>query len=515
MNEEIGRSPDAGGGTRSPLRDERGAPLRLGVDLAELATPRNLARFRLLTQAFGADAIILLKRPRSRPCGRLEDSALDSSLQTREACESGAGRLEQPGQPLDAVLSLADDPVPTGAPWPTRSRYGTWALVDGDPTRCGCGPSALPQAIAFGRPRVGMSVVRPQTAAGASPILAFCEVPRRPWDSLERLRQRLDAHLPLLLRDALEHVRANRPSELAHTVRAGTSRWVHGFNLAQCLRDGKYLGHLLASALCPYRGEHKTRIIGLHDPAPDVLDDLLTRLSRSTRFLRYSESMTALREGRPLKPGAIMTFDDGYKQNMALLDVLDRHRCPAMFFISTRLVDTDAAFWFMDHEHKHRGQKEGLKKMSYQSYLSASVAPPRPPRSRSVLTSAEIRSLMARGHEVGVHTHNHPFLGNQDVDVRYEITECHDRLREIVADGELPLHIAYPDGDFNEQVVKIARDLRAVSAVTTRPAPVEATDDVLQLPRYIVGDADYPGAALLKLTSVYAHWQTSRWGHSA
>lgn len=69
-----------------------------------------------------------------------------------------------------------------------------------------------------------------------------------------------------------------------------------------------------------------------HDPAPEVLEQLLVRLKRQG-FTFYSEA--EILSGRPLPPRAAwLSFDDGWKGFQACLPVLERHQVPVSLFIA-------------------------------------------------------------------------------------------------------------------------------------------------------------------------------------
>lgn len=415
--------------------------------------------------------------------------------------------------PFDAAISLAEtrpaDPLPK-VPTP----LGTWAFFEGDP-RYDSGPAGLGEARAQGRPRVAMTLRRTQDSVNGLDLLAFADVPRRPWDSVSVLRQRLDAYLPQMIVEGCERA-ADRggieietgPSDQRESGQGPGRR-------LEKLKDAKFLTHILFHWMAPVFAKHKTVVLLLHNPPPDILDSTLTILRRIGPFIPYSRVVNDLMHGRPPPPGFALTFDDGYKENMALLDVLDRHECRAMFFLNTATIDEKSALWFMNPDMDFLAKKAFLRSLDYTSFLAAAdkegLTRPSPLRGRFGLRSEDVRALRARGQEIGVHTHNHPFLTQlTDDEIRKEVSESWSRLRRISGDQSLPLHFAYPDGDHNERVVAVLAEMGALSAVTTHSGPVHAGSHLLRIPRYPLGDDDYPGLALFKLTSAYPFLQATR-----
>lgn len=458
-------------------------------------TPREIARLRAVARSLG-DRIVCATGPDLR-----------SQLgETNVPCLSGAEFDQSQPAAFDAIISLAET-QPIDPPPEITAPLGTWAFFEGDP-RYDSGAAGLNDACAQGRPRVAMTLRR--TGDGGS-VLAFADAPRRPWDSMATLHQRLDAYLPQMILEACEHEEESSDSEIQdpRPTQHDSKRRM------EKPKDSKFLTHLLFKKAAPLFAKGRSIVLLLHNPPPDVLDSTLTIFRRIGPFIPYSRLVGDLIHGRPPTPGFALTFDDGYKENMALLDVLDRHECTAMFFLNTATIDEKSALWFMNPDKDFLAKKTYLQSLDYASYLAAvdkeGLTHPSPLRGRFGLRSEDVRTLRARGQEIGVHTHNHPFLTRlTDDEIRKEVSECWARLKSISGDPELPFHFAYPDGDHDERVVSVLAEMGAVSAVTTQPGPIDAKSHLLKIPRYPLGDDDYPGLALFKLTSAYPALQAAR-----
>ena len=83
---------------------------------------------------------------------------------------------------------------------------------------------------------------------------------------------------------------------------------------------------------------------------------------------------------------------------------------------------------------------------------------------------------------IGAHTCSHPHLSQlSDENQRHEIEACKTDLEQLV--GKPVLHLAYPHGDYNEETVRIVRDLLFDTAVTTSGRQVRNDSKLLELDR--------------------------------
>lgn len=168
-----------------------------------------------------------------------------------------------------------------------------------------------------------------------------------------------------------------------------------------------------------------------------------------------------LETGGDLTGRLAVTFDDGYQGNATIAaPILERHRQRACFFVTTQYVGSNyVPFW--DAEKKIQSRW-----MSWD----------------------QVRSLRARGHEVGSHTQTHPDLGviSKD-DARREIGGGSSRL-----DTELGEHsglFAYPFGgrkNMSEENQSVLKELGLRCTLSAYGGTVRPGDDPLRLKRITV-----------------------------
>lgn len=183
------------------------------------------------------------------------------------------------------------------------------------------------------------------------------------------------------------------------------------------------------------------------------------------------------------KPLIMLTFDDGYFNNSLALPILDKYKVPASFFITTRNVTENKSYWW-DIIYKYRTRQGVSKEMiskeqaalkSYKSdYIDSyihkhfgldSTVPwseiDRP------LTPHELKEMATNPLvSIGNHTHNHAILTNYtSEEIEKEFIDCNNNLEHIL--GFKPDTTAFPNGNFNENVLNIASALGFRFAFTT------------------------------------------------
>lgn len=204
--------------------------------------------------------------------------------------------------------------------------------------------------------------------------------------------------------------------------------------------------------------------------APERLDEQLAYLrEEGFRSVGFEEAGRALRSRRALPGRAVMlTFDDGCRDFLTeAWPLLRAHGFGAALFVVTDRVggtsDWDARY----------GEPAEL------------------------LDWNELRRLVRAGVEIGSHTATHPRLSSlSPADVAREAARSRAAIiREL---GVEPVAIAYPYGDVDGAVRRIAGGAGYAYGVTTEGRRAELHDDPLALPRIEVTDtfsaADLIGA---------------------
>lgn len=274
---------------------------------------------------------------------------------------------------------------------------------------------------------------------------------------------------------------------------------------------------------------------------PAFLDRTLTHLARrGFEVVGLDEVPGRLADPAPRRPFAVLTFDDGYRDNVLHAQpVLRRHGAPWTLFVTSDFAEGRGRLWWVELERavarleriklatgldcpaRNAAEKSAAFEAAYRALraepeevLRAEIAvlchragfAPGAVAGELCLTWDEIRAL-ARDPAVtlGAHTLTHPMLAKHDaVTASREMAESRARIEGET--GRPVRHLSYPVGDptsAGPRDFALARDLGFVTAVTTRPGHLFAGhgEHLHALPRVSVNGLHQTDAALASLLS--------------
>ena len=217
---------------------------------------------------------------------------------------------------------------------------------------------------------------------------------------------------------------------------------------------------------------------------------------------------------------ALITFDDGYLDNyLSAYPILRQHNFPALIFLTTEHIGTDAPFyWDMaaycfhhtkrdqlgfpdgriahwsNHEERDQVSNKWIElmktypqaeKLVYVQQLpeALGIFVPQGYFQKLMMNWDQVRDMRKGGIEFGAHTMHHPILTRISLDeVRAEVVGSKSRIEKEL--GEPVLSFAYPNGllsDLNDNIEKIVADSGIRAAFTLLNGP-SSQDEVKQNP---------------------------------
>ncbi len=305
------------------------------------------------------------------------------------------------------------------------------------------------------------------------------------------------------------------------------------------------------------RREDAFRPNGLLDITPEFLDAVIRHLrGRGYDIVTLDEAVARCQAGagetRP--PFAVLTFDDGYRDNLVhALPVLERHDVPFTLFVTPGFAEGTARLWWTELEEAVRRTSairvtigaEALdlpaatakEKQAAFSTLYTRLRQGSEAQLLSVIgqlcatagvVSRELTSQLCMGWDeildlsrhrlatIGAHTLTHPRLAKLDrADMLREMERSRSEIENRI---ERPVrHFAYPVGDPTSAGLRefeAARQLGFLAAVTTRPGLIfpEHAEHLTALPRLSVnGDwQDLTNIDVLLSGAAFALWNRGR-----
>lgn len=216
------------------------------------------------------------------------------------------------------------------------------------------------------------------------------------------------------------------------------------------------------------------------------------QLSEFERFVEYFStngyrfvSPDDVLNGLPSGKHCLITFDDGYFNNLRVLPVLEKYDAPCLFFISTNHVKENRAYWWdvlyreLSKQGKTADQIDreiNVYQLQRHDEIEADIVQKFGPESLvpvsdldRPLTSNELQDFAA--HELvhlGNHTCDHALLTNYDDEgVRFQIESCQRDLEQLT--GKTPTVVSYPNGDHSDRISQISKEVGLQMGITTVP----------------------------------------------
>lgn len=205
-------------------------------------------------------------------------------------------------------------------------------------------------------------------------------------------------------------------------------------------------------------------------------------LSHNYTFISPDDILSGLNYD---KKYIMVTFDDGYFSNQYALPVLKEYKITAVFFISTNHIIYNTCFWWdvLYRERAKRGisRKKISREMEYlksktsveiEKYImdtfSKEAFKPVSDIDRP-FTPSELKDFSKEKYVViGNHTSDHAILTNYTPSgIKSQIQDAQNSIYDITR--ITPVIIAYPNGMYSDEVVKISKQAGLKLGLTINP----------------------------------------------
>jgi peptidoglycan/xylan/chitin deacetylase (PgdA/CDA1 family) len=208
---------------------------------------------------------------------------------------------------------------------------------------------------------------------------------------------------------------------------------------------------------------------------PKRFEEQMATLVRHCRILSLAQALRELEAGGPRTSAVVLTFDDGYRDNLVhALPVLKRYGLPATVFVTSRFADGTL-------RHPRYPEESGPLHLDWKD-IAAMTA-------ESSIT-------------FGSHTETHPFLSR--LDQMSAAREISDSRREISQRlGKEVEFFCYPSGDFTKRECALVASAGYRAAVSVRPGVNRNFDERFALRRTEITDRDGARELRLKLLGAF------------
>ncbi len=281
----------------------------------------------------------------------------------------------------------------------------------------------------------------------------------------------------------------------------------------------------------------------------DRFEEQMRLVSKRFRCVSLDQAISELRDGRVPPRTLVVTFDDGYRDNLTCaLPILERYKVPATIYVTTGVVERTAELWwyaqgeifkrldavefFANNIHYHWPLSSAAEKKRAFIECNAIFKTLTPAKQHEIMREISARASVKYSYEedalswpevqklgrhplitIGAHTVSHPSLSTlSDAELGMELIDS-KRILEAQIQKEVR-HFSYPFGErgqASQREFRAAIECGYVSAATTRYGHIflEHADHLAALPRVFVNYFDNLEAFKWKLSGLesYLHYK--------
>jgi peptidoglycan/xylan/chitin deacetylase (PgdA/CDA1 family) len=277
------------------------------------------------------------------------------------------------------------------------------------------------------------------------------------------------------------------------------------------LRESFGRGLLLIKLLFPAK-KFQVLSIYFHNPTPNLFEAIVKHLyANSYKIVSLQDFNNLIQDKQLNEKIAIITIDDGWRNNIELLNIVRKYKVFITIFITTSAIE-QGNFWF-EYVRKGKYQTKAsvrrkkiyLKKLNEISfYKEISKYKSGVILDRSALTRDEVIQLSKEPLvTIGSHSVSHISLPNISVEEQKKELSDSKKILEMWT-GHRINYFAYPSGDYSKNLKILAQECGYNLCFTIDPSYIDIEKaDKLSIPRMCINDdAGYYEA----LSKMYGIW---------
>ena len=264
---------------------------------------------------------------------------------------------------------------------------------------------------------------------------------------------------------------------------------------------GNIIGHLLLQGrMSGLNIDNKILSIYFHNPCRRVFEECIKYLKdRKYKFLSIDELYSIISKREQVSGNHVfISLDDAWRGNLSnVIPFVERNKIPITIFTPVQPLNDGVLWlkWFRDEEliDKCSDEYPELKRRVPKSLLTAvrnniwNKLRDLKSYPREIMTEAEIQKLSESPFiTIEGHTMTHPILTKCDEwDLEYELNVSKEKLEALL--GSPVSYMAYPNGDYNDNIVEACQRYNYKMAFTTEQRMIDVpSDNLYKLPRQCV-----------------------------
>lgn len=261
-----------------------------------------------------------------------------------------------------------------------------------------------------------------------------------------------------------------------------------------------------------FKQKNKVTILMFHDINEKTSERLFRYLKKRYNIIDLNFFINACenKEAKKLPPKSlIITFDDGHAGNYRMLPVLKKYKIPITIFLCTGIINTKRHYWFKypllsrpSEDYKSLSNKERINellKIGFEEMKEYSEV--------QALNKDQIEE-MSEFVNFQSHTKFHPCLPTcSDTEAFDELSESRKFLEK---EYKFSINsIAYPNGDYNEKIMSIARKSGYKCGLTIDYGFNNIYTNLLGLKRLSVNDTVDMNEFIVKSSGVWGYFKNA------
>jgi len=252
--------------------------------------------------------------------------------------------------------------------------------------------------------------------------------------------------------------------------------------------------------------------IYFHNPSKSLFEKILKWLvAKGYKFISIKELEYYIHQEVDSRKLAFISFDDGWKGNLELIESIENFKVPITIFIPTDAVLLGNYWWeyatiIGQTKYSDIKKPSDFKKLQENDFTEKiAILRNAYKLERSCISLEELTKISE--HElitIGSHTITHPILKMCSIETQTrELSESKRTLSKwLNTDIE---YLAYPNGDYDENTIEIAQKCGYKLCFTTVPGRVNTLNvNPLLIPRYSIYDR---GGYFENISKILGIWQ--------